>query len=295
MKQDPARCPACGTDLDDHEICPSCGWDGALAHRTHRRKRFRPGAWAARLVLWVLPLALMAAMGWRWIQVGPGPDLATTLRWLALGDGGRAAELVTLNRGYEIARAASRYSLGKLQTPPFDGDWAAELEPFSTGAVRGWLPMLYCMADAKGAPGPVRELYAIKDVDGWGRPYRVRAMSLGRGTDPASVPEVAEDLEEGLKASLFAKGELGLAKIDWVRLELGSAGPDGRFDDGDDLALIAYIPVSHTLRLGRTSRQLSRQLETDYLQGKILFRLVNNRWDLIDARLLAEHRLDVLS
>lgn len=295
MKEDSALCPACGADLDDHEICRACGWDGALAHRARRKKRFRPGAWLARLVLWLLPFALVAGMGWHWIQVGPGPDLSTTLRWLALGDGGRAAELVTLNRAYEIARAASRYSLGKLQTPSLEGDWAAKLEPFSTGAVRGWLPMLYCMADAEGAPVPVQELYAIKDVDGWGRPYRVRTTSLGRGTDPASVPEVAADLKDGLQASLFTKGELDLAKVDWMRLELDSSGPDGRFDDGDDVALVAYVPVSHTLRLGRTSRQLSRELETAYLQGKVLFRLEGNHWDLIDARLLAEHRLDALS
>ncbi len=293
MTADSERCPSCGTLLEGGEICRACGWDAALDHR-RRPRRLRPGALAARLLLWGLPVLLAAGGAWRWTRVGPGPDLATTVRWLVFGDGGRAAELTTLNRAYEIARAASRFSVRNMAPPSFDGDWADTLAPYATGAVRGWLPMLFVMADADLAPAAVRDMYAVRRMDGWGRPYRVRAVEIPRGTQPTPGREVAEDLRKGLQAGLFERGTPDLSAGDWLRLELRSAGRDGRFDTADDPVFLAYVPASHTLHLSRGHHELDRQLETAYTQGRVFFRIQGTREDLVAARLLAEHRLDAL-
>ncbi len=293
MKGERPPCPACGGPLAGREICPRCGWDAALEHRRGPR-RLRPAALAARLLLWSVPVLLAAGGMWRWVRVGPGPDPATTLRWLVLGDGGRAAELTTLNRAYEIARAASRFAVHTMAPPSLEGDWARTLAPYGTGAVRGWLPMLFAMADAERAPAAVRDMYAIRGVDGWGRPFRVRATEIPRGTDPAGTPEIAGDLREGLQADLFHRGTPDLAAGDWLRMELRSAGRDGRPGNGDDIVFVAYIPASQTLHLSRDRRELDRQLERAYLQGRVFYRIQGARGDLIDARLLAEHRLAAL-
>ena len=160
--------------------------------------------------------------------------------------------------------------------------------------VRGWLPMLFFAADAELAPPSVREPYLVRDGDGWGRPYRVSTRALGRGTDPAGDPEVAADLKSGLQYSLLHAGRPDFEASDWLRLELVSAGRDGIHDTPDDLRLISYIPVGYTLHLSRSERALLRQLEAAFARGRHYFRIDGARWDLIDARLLAEFRLETM-
>ncbi len=289
----PGTCPECGAELGGAPLCPRCGWDPALEHRRPRRRRLGPAL--ARAALYGGLAALLAAAWMRWATVGPGPDLPTTLRWLALGDGGRAAELVTLNREYEIARAAARWGLENLEAPSFGPGWAARLEPFSTAAVRGWLPLLFAAADARLAPGSVREMYAIRETDGWGRPFAVRTRPIPRGADPERDPEVAADLAAGLRRSIFRRARTRLAGRDWLRLEIASSGADGRPGTADDVVFVAYVPVSHTFRVGADAERLRRELESAYLQGFHLFRVASSRYDLIAARLLAEHRLEAFT
>jgi len=286
------RCPRCGDGLNGAGLCPSCGWDPLLAHRSGRR--FRPAAAAARLLLWGGLAALLAAAAWRWMLFGPGPDLATTLRWLVLGDGGRAATLVTLHRADQIAAAAARWTVRQLEPPTFQGDWAAELAPYSTMAVRGWLPLLFAAADAELAPGPVKVFYEVRSTDGWGRPWRVRTRAIPRGFDPGGDPEVTADLAAGLGRNFFAAGRPRFDRSGYLRLELVSAGRDGRFGTADDLVFVSYFPTDLTFRVGTDRSAVQRRLERAFVSGRHLYRYSGVPWDLIDARLLAEHRLDTL-
>ena len=286
------RCPECGGALDGAGLCPGCGWDPVLAHR--RSRRIRPLAVIPRLLLWGGLAVLLGLAAWRWVLFGPGPDLRTTLEWLASGDGGRAATLVTLHRANEIAAAGARWAVRHLEAPSFEGDWAARLAPLSTMAVRGWLPLLFSAADARLAPGPVKEFYEVRSTDGWGRPYRVRTRALPRGFDAAADPEVAADLAAGLNTTFFAAGRPEFDRRGYLRLELLSAGADGRFETDDDILFVAYLPVELTFRVGMDRTAIQRRMEAAYLTGRHLHRFSGTPWDLVDARLLAEHRLDTL-
>jgi len=227
-------------------------------------------------------------------MLGPGPGLASTLRWIVLGDGGRAASLVTLHRAYETASAAARYAIREVEPPSFEGDWAKELAPYSTMAVRGWLPLLFGAADASLAPGAVTAFYRVETVDGWGRPWQVSTRKLPRGFEPAGDPQVRADLQAGLWKSFFAAGRPDFREISHLRLELRSAGPDGHMNTSDDVVFTSYVPVRMLFRAGTGNDELRRQMEAAYLRGRHLFTWSGCRWDLIDARLLAEHRLDTL-
>lgn len=226
---------------------------------------------------------------------GPGPDLPTTLRWLALGDGGRARELVTIHRADEIATAAARYAVREQEPPPLEGDWASRLAPYATMNVRGWMPLLFWGATTDSAPASVRVFFDVRAVDGWGRPYRVTSRSLPDVRSWADDPEVASDLAAGLHPSFFrTAAPTPQDGKDWLRFEVTSAGRDGRFSSGDDLTLVSYLPVGFTLRLTRRPDDLERQIETAFVQGRHFFRLEGSRFDLVDARLLAEFRLSYL-
>ncbi len=286
------RCPSCGGELGSSVICPHCGWDPATAYAQSRKRS--PIAILSRILLWGGLVALLALSWWRWVLVGPGPDLPTTLRWIALGDGGRAASLVTLHRAHEIASAAARYAIREVEPPSFDGDWAKTLAPYSTMAVRGWLPLLFGAADAALAPDAVTTFYRVEAVDGFGRPWKVMTRNLPRGFDPEADPQVRADLEAGLWRSFFAAGRPDFHDIGHLRLELRSAGPDGRFATPDDIVFTSYIPVRMIFRAGIDRKTLQRTMEAAYLRGRQLYTWSGCRWDLIDARLLAEHRLDTL-
>ena len=69
---------------------------------------------------------------------------------------------------------------------------------------------------------------------------------------------------------------------------------DGAFDGGDDLRMVTYVQVGRTLRLSRTPEEIQRELEAAFTRGRHYFRFEGNAWDLIDARLLAEFRVESL-
>jgi hypothetical protein len=295
---EPTRCGECDQPLSPGTtICRSCGWDQTTSLARPPRRSLRAtlagGAW--RLLLYGLILALPVVGFLRLRATGPGPDLATTLRWMAFGDGGRARELVTIHRAYEIATAAARFAVKEQQPPTLEGDWAGALTPYATMSVRGWIPLLFWGATTDTAPASVRTFYEIRADDGWGRPYRLAVRSLPRGEPWADDPEVASDLARGLQASLFRTATPDLDNGgEWMRLEVVSAGRDGRFSTADDLALVSYSPVGLTLRLTREPGQVQRQIEDAFVRGRHYFRVAGSRFDLIDARLLAEFRLEYL-
>lgn len=278
-------------------ICPACGWDSTTAAARPPRPSLvavlRGGAW--RLIVLGLIAAVPVVGFMRLRATGPGPDLATTARWMVLGDGERAHELVTVHRMHEIATAAARQAVDTLNPPSFEGDWAEVVAPYATMHVRGWMPLLFYGATTEMAPASVREFYEVRAVDGWGRPYRVTERVLTREAGWSDDDEVAADLAAGLQPSFFASpiSELDPDR-DWMRLHLQSAGRDGAMDSGDDLHLISYLPVGITIRLSADQEKLQRELERAYTIGRQYFRLEGSRWDLIDARLLAEFRLEYL-
>lgn len=297
MQEQDSQCPACGASVSAAAShCPECGCDLAIAAATPARKP------AARRLLGVVPrlviygaLIALPILGFMRLRVtGPGPNLETTLRWMISGDGGRAATLLTLHREYEIATATARYAVKNLEAPSFSDNWAKELQPFSTIAIRGWLPLLFSGADATLSPPSVRAFYEIRPTDGWGHRYHVQTRTLERGEPWAKDPQVKADLEAGLKQSFFAVGHPDFKTADWMRLQLASDGPDGVAGTGDDIVFISYFPLGHVFRVGADQRQVLQQMDRDLVRGRQLFRYTGSRWDLIDARLLVEYRLDSL-
>lgn len=291
---DAMPCGGCGKPMPaGGTICLHCGWDlSAVLARPPRppvARRLLAGGW--RLPVYGLLLALPIVGFLRLQATGPGPDLPTTLRWVVLGDGGRAAELLTIHRMHEIGSAASRYMVRENELPSFDGDWASALAPSATAAVRGWIPLLFLGADSELAPASVREMYEVRAVDGWGRPYRVQAMVLPRDRPAAEQPLVAADLEAGLQTSFFDRGLPDLDHGEWLRLELVSDGRDREPETGDDLHFLSYIQVGHVFRLLYDPGEVQQRVERAYTVGRQYFRLEGSRFDLVDARLLAEFRL----
>ncbi len=277
-------------------ICPHCGWDLSAVLSAppppSLLRRFREGGW--RYLVYPLLVALPVLGFLRLRATGPGPDLATTLHWMAVGDGGRAAELETIHRMHEIGAAASRYMVRENEIPPFDGDWAGVLASSSTARVRGWIPLVFMGADTAMSPPSVREMYEVRAVDGWGRPYRVIATPLPRGVDLETLPVVADDLAQGLHATFFTVDRPNFAEGQWLRLELVSAGRDGDFATADDLSMVSYLQVGHVFRLLYNPDEVQQQIERAYTIGRQYFRIDGSDYDLIDARLLAEYRLTSL-
>ncbi len=180
---EPTRCGECDQPLSPGTtICRSCGWDQTTSLARPPRRSLRAtlagGAW--RLLVYGVILALPVVGFLRLRATGPGPDLATTLRWMALGDGGRARELVTIHRAYEIAAAAARFAVKEQEPPTLVGDWADTLAPYATMNVRGWIPLLFWGATTETAPASVRTFFQVRSDDGWGRPYRLTARTLPR-------------------------------------------------------------------------------------------------------------------
>jgi hypothetical protein len=296
---EPTNCGECGAGLPrGRTICPSCGWD--LTTTVSRPPRpsllavLRGGAW--RLIVLAL-IAAIPVVGFIRLQTtGPGPDLATTLRWLVVGDDGRAAELVTINRAHEIAGAAARFAIDELAPPSFDGDWVKVIDPYATMWVRGYMPLWSFYATTETAPASVREFFEVRAADGWGRRYRITTRELPRTTAWDEDEQVAADLAAGLRTNFY---ELAPSPFDggsdWLRLEIRSAGRDGSYDTDDDLLFVSYMPVAFTIHLSRLdTARMERELEEAYTLGTNYFRLEGSRWDLIEARLLAEFRFNAM-
>ncbi len=291
------ECGSCGADLPGRStICSNCGWDLSTAVATPPRRSpfqiFASGGWR---VLVYGAIILLPIFGFaRLRDTGPGPDLPTTLRWMATGDDGRAAELVTIHRAHEIGAAASRYAIREIEAFSFAGDWAEKLAPKATMNVRGWIPLVFFGADTDMAPASVREFFEVRSVDGWGNPYRVETRVIERGDGWMNDPMVAADLEAGLQARFHTVDRPDLGTGDWLRLELTSAGRDGVLDTEDDLRFISYSLISAPLQMLADPEIVVQRIERNYTIGPQYFRVEGSGYDLIDARLLAEYRLTSL-
>jgi hypothetical protein len=294
---DSPKCAKCGAELEAGiSICASCGWDLTVSASRPDKQPLRINlvATAWRVVVYGL-LVLVPVLGFMRLRAtGPGPDLETTIQWMIRGDGGRAAELVTTHRAHEISHAASRYAIHELAAPDFEGDWAKTLAPYSTMQVRGMLTMITIGADSTSVPRSVREFYEVRDKDGWGTPYRLSHRVVDRRGDSENDPLVREDLESGLRSSFFRYENPKLEEGDWLRLELVSAGRDQEFATEDDITFISYLTVGMTLRVRSDPRQVQRRMEVAYATGRHYFRLIGNNYPLLDARRLAEYRLESL-
>ena len=292
--QDRVICDGCGRKLQaGSTICIHCGWDQTTAlaqpERPSLLEYLAKGGW--RLVVYGLILLLPVLGFMRLRTTGPGPDLATTLRWMAFGDGGRAAELETIHRMHEIGSAASRYAVREMELPAFDGDWEEVLARASTARVRGWMPLVFFGADYQMSPASVRELYEVRSVDGWGRPYRITVRPIARNSAAYDDPVVLADLEDGLQATFFTVDRPDLEHGEWVRLLIESAGADGEFDTDDDLRMITYVRLGQIFRLLYDPTRVQVEIERAYTIGRHYYRIEGSEYDLLDARLLAEYRL----
>ena len=292
--QDRIICDGCGRKLQaGSTICIHCGWDQTTAlaqpERPSLLEYLAKGGW--RLVVYGLILLLPVLGFMRLRTTGPGPDLATTLRWMAFGDGGRAAELETIHRMHEIGSAASRYAVREMDLPAFDDDWQEVLARASTARVRGWMPLVFFGADYQMSPASVRELYEVRSVDGWGRPYRITVRPIAGNSAAYDDPVVLADLKDGLQATFFTLDRPDLEHGEWVRLLIESAGADGEFDTDDDLRMITYVRVGQIFRLLYDPTRVQVEIERAYTIGRHYYRIEGSKYDLIDARLLAEYRL----
>jgi hypothetical protein len=287
-------CEGCGKKLQEGStICLHCGWDQTTAltqkERVSLAEYLAKGGW--RVVVYGL-IVLLPVLGFMRLRTtGPGPDLPTTLRWMVFGDGGRAAELETIHRMHEIGSAASRYAVREMELPPFDDDWEEVLARASTARVRGWMPLVFFGADYRMAPASVRELYEVRSVDGWGRPYRITVRPIAREQGAYDDPVVLADLEKGLQATFFSVDRPDFERGEWARLLIESAGPDGEFDTDDDLRMISYVRVGQVFRLLYDPSRVQIEIERAYTIGRHYYRIEGSQYDLIDARLLAEYRL----
>lgn len=291
---DPVICDGCGKELSEGAtICAHCGWDlsASLARpaKPSILSQLSSGGW--RLIVYGLILLLPIVGFMRLRTTGPGPDLQTTVRWMAFGDDGRSAELETIHRMHEIGSAASRFSVREEEVPPFDDDWPEVLAPSSTARIRGWIPLVFFGADTGMAPASVREMYEIRATDGWGRPFRVTYRPVVSGVAAFADPQVVSDLDQGLQATFFTRGTPDFEHGKWIRLVMVSAGRDGDFDSDDDLRMVSYFQAGHVYRLLYDPSEVQRRIERAYTIGRHYFRIEGSESDLIDARLLAEYRL----
>jgi hypothetical protein len=292
-------CRSCGEALPPGaSICSSCGWDLTTSVPEHRRvpigRLLLAVGWRALVLAGIV--AVLVVLFQRYRTTGPGPDLATTISWIIHGDQGRSAELITIHRAYEIACAASRYAVIEQEAPPIMEGWEDVLEPLSTMRVRGWIPVPFIGGlDPDMAGAAVREIFQVRVTDGWQRRYQLTSVILPRqGKVWEEDVQVQHDLDLGLQSSFFRLGKPDPSVSDWMRLQIDSAGPDGVFASGDDLRLVSYIQIGQTFFFEESAESRRRRMERAYMVGPHLFRLEGNSYDLIDARILAEHRFDMV-
>lgn len=270
-------CPACGRDVTAREaFCPACGADlGVAALRGAPSGGGAP--WALFVVL-VLVAAGIVALWQRFRAVGPGPDLSTTARWLVLGDGGRRAQLATLSRAYETARAVARLTLDRGAPASLDEVGWRTIQSYSNADYRGFVSLVVWAADASAVRGRLAWMLAVDGRDGWGRPWR---STLTRWPGSGAP--------DGFFPGVVAAGAAPPRGRALFRLTLVSAGPDARFDTPDDLTLDAVFPAPRPVPIGDPALEHRREEEIE--RGQVWVRVSGSDYDLIDARLLSEFYL----
>jgi hypothetical protein len=277
LSTDRIACPACGGETPLGEsYCQRCGADLALA-ATRRRAQFRV-PWLSALLLAAVVAASLA--GWqRFRAVGPGTDLATTLRWMVRGDGERRPTLATLLRAFETARAVMRCCLDTGGPCSLEPSAWVEVAGYSNAAWRGFVPLVQWAAARTAITGRLAELLTVDGKDGWGTPWRASLAPLPRGTPPA-----------GSYAGALGPGPPPPAGRELWRLVLLSAGADRRADTGDDIRFEAIFPAPRPIRLGdvTSAQERARELE----RGQVWVSWQGTDLDLVDGRILAEFYLE---
>jgi hypothetical protein len=264
-------CPSCGTDLPAGEsFCPACGADLSLSSRTRR-----DGLGSRWLLIGaVLAIGALAVAGVARIRaVGPGPDLATTLRWILAGDGARRSTLATLARAYETSRAVMRCSLDRDEPCPLASpDWR-EIASYANAAWRGYVPLIQWAVPETDITGRLADLLAVDGRDGWGRPFRVDLAPWQQQSTTGFYPDAV------------GAGPPPPRERTLLHLTLLSAGPDGAFGTADDIRFEALFPGPGALQ-GNIEALKARQREID--RGRVWRRWSGTSHDLVEARTLAE-------
>lgn len=269
-------CPACGADVPATvSFCPACGADVGLA--ATRPREHHPVPWLALSGLIVV--AAVATFGWlRYRTFGPGPDLATTVRWAVLGDGARHGELATLSRGYETARAVCRSCIdGGIPNTMAGVDWQ-QISRYTNNAWRGFTPLVQWAAGPSAVEGRLAWLLAVDGRDGWGRPWR-----------PTLTPWPDADPPTGFHPGMLAAGAPPPRNVPLLWLTLTSAGPDGTFDTQDDVTFEAIFPKPPPIRVNDPEAAKQRELDLD--RGLVWVRWSGTAYDIVDGRILGEFYL----
>ncbi len=270
-------CPACGGETAlGASYCQRCGADLALA-ATRRRSEFRV-PWLAALLVAVL--AAVSVAGWqRFRAVGPGSDLATTLRWIVRGDDQRRPTLGTLLRAFETARAVMRCCLDTGGPCSLERSAWAEVAGYANAAWRGFVPLVQWAAARPAITGRLGELLTVDGKDGWGTPWRASVAPLPRGA-PAN----------GYYPGALGAGSPPPVGRELWRLVLLSAGPDRRADTPDDIRFEAVFPAPRPIRVGDAASRQERDRELE--RGQVWVTWQGTDLDLVDGRILAEFYLE---
>lgn len=273
-------CPACGAAVElGRSFCERCGADLALAAARPRRRLVVP--WLSLLILAIVGGALSVA--WQRVRVvGPGPDAATTWRWVLHGDGDRRPTLATLMRAYETARAVARCCLDTGEACPLSpADWRT-IAGYSNAAWRGFVPLVQWAAASTAITGRLADLLTVDGTDGWGRPWQ------------ASLERVAgSERPGGFYPGALQSGSPPPAGRPLWHLTLRSAGADGRGGTRDDISFEAVFPAPRPLRLGDPVAHREREVELE--RGQVWVRWQGTDYDLVDGRILAEFYLEGFS
>lgn len=270
-------CPKCRGDVALGEtFCPSCGADLALVGARGRARLSVP--WTMLALVGVVAAA--TTVGWRRFQaVGPGPDLATTVHWIAQGDDERQATLATLMRAYETARAVMRSCIDNGEPCAFsESGWPA-IARYSNAVWRGFVPLVQWAVSADSLGGRLGELLAVDGRDGWDRPWKA-----------AIVPMSEREKPEGFHPGALRSGSPPPAGRALWRLELVSSGPDGAAGTADDITFEAVFPAPGPLRIGDVKAMRDREAEVE--RGLVWVRWSGTELDLVDGRMLAEFLLE---
>jgi len=266
-------CPSCGTDLPlGTTMCPACGADRTLAVPRPRRPLRPPVFLPVSLALIAAATGLAVA---RYRAMGPAADLATTLRRLVLGDGGRHVAVATVSRAYESARAVLRCCLADgVPEDPAALDWA-KVAGYSNARWRGFVSLIQWAAQADAIHGRLAWLLEVDGRDGWGRPWRTTLAPWPLSRRPT-----------GYHPGMVAAGAPPPEGWPLLHLTLASAGGDGRHGTPDDIVFEALFPEPTPLRLASPGEVARREAELE--RGLVWVRWSGTDADILDSRVLAE-------